>query len=224
MKNGSKSSPLLLLAFVMVLHLVVSCDTASPSLPTEGDFDELVETYEPKDRDVWQKPDVIFHVLGDVSKSTIADVGAGTGYFSIRLAPKAKKVLALEIDPRFIRYIDSVKVHELPAKDAEKLVTRLVEKNNPKLSVGEVDDVLIVNTFGYIQDKVSYLEKLKKGMKKGGRIIIVDYRKENSLKKGFAKYLVTFEEVEKMLKEAGFTRLLTDNYSLDYQYMIMARK
>lgn len=197
----------------------------TPKVPeVAGNFDTLVETYEPKDRDIWQKPDVIFQLLGDMSKKTIADVGAGTGYFSIRLAPKAKKVLALEIDPRFVKYIDSVKVHDLSAEEAERLTTRLVGKTNPKLKEGEVDDVLIVNTFGYIKDKVSYLERLKKGMKNKGRIIIVDYRKENSSKKGFANYLVTFEEVEKMLKEAGFTRLLTDNYSLDYQYIIMAQK
>lgn len=202
----------------------VSCDPPQDRIGEEGDFDMLVETYEPKDRDIWQKPDVIFDLLGDMSKKTIADVGAGTGYFSIRLAPKAKKVLALEIDPRFVNYIDSVKIEVLNTDDAKKLTTRLVEKNNPKLNVNEVDDVLIVNTFGYIKDKVSYLEKLKSGMKSAGRIIIVDYRKENSSQKGFANYLVTFEEVEEMLKAAGFTRLLTDNYSLDYQYIIMARK
>lgn len=220
-----KNSRLILLVTIGITLLFGASCTHSQERPTEqGDFDELVETYEPKDRDIWQKPEVIFQLLGDMSRKTIADVGAGTGYFSIRLAPKAHKVLALEIDPRFVSYIDSVKVQTLPKENAAKLTTRLVEKNNPKLAAGEVDDVLIVNTFGYIKDKVSYLEKLKKGMKKGGRIIIVDYRKENSSRKGFANYLVTFEEVETMLKEAGYTRLLTDNYSLDYQYIIMAQK
>ncbi len=215
---------LLITALLFALILGVGCDETQEIPKVEGNFDTLVETYEPKDRDIWQKPDVIFDLLGDMSKKTIADVGAGTGYFSIRLAPKAKKVLALEIDPRFVKYIDSVKVHVLNAEEADRLTTRLVGKTNPKLKTGEVDDVLIVNTFGYIKDKVSYLERLKKGMKNNGRIIIVDYRKENSSKKGFANYLVTFEDVEKMLKEAGFSRLLTDNYSLDYQYIIMAQK
>lgn len=215
---------LLMAALLFALILVGGCDETHEVPEVADNFDALVETYEPKDRDIWQKPDVIFRLLGDMSKKTIADVGAGTGYFSIRLAPKAKKVLALEIDPRFVKYIDSVKVHILNVEEAEKLTTRLVGKTNPKLKENEVDDVLIVNTFGYIKDKVSYLERLKKGMKNNGRIIIVDYRKENSSKKGFADYLVTFEEVEKMLKEAGFVRLLTDNYSLDYQYIIMAQK
>lgn len=210
--------------FLMLALLLASCQQRSTRADVSGDFDELVETYEPKDRDVWQKPNVVFQILGDVTHKVIADVGAGTGYFSIRLAPKAEKVLALEIDPRFINYIDSIKTKVLDAKSASRLTTRLVGKNNPKLKGEEVDDVLIVNTFGYIKDKVAYLEKLKKGMKPKGRILIVDYRKENGSKKGFSNYLVTFEEVEKMLKEAGFTRLLTDNYSLDYQYMIMAQK
>ena len=215
---------MLFTALLFVLILGVGCEEVQDTPEIKGNFDTLVETYEPKDRDIWQKPDVIFELLGDISKKTIADVGAGTGYFSIRLAPKAKKVLALEIDPRFVKYIDSIKVHVLSVEEADKLTTRLVGKNNPKLKEKEVDDVLIVNTLGYLKDKVSYLERLKKGMKNKGRIIIVDYRKENSSKKGFANYLVTFEEVEKMLKEAGFTRLLTDNYSLDYQYIIMAQK
>ncbi len=191
---------------------------------TENNFDDLVKTYEPKDRDVWQKPDVIFDILGDMTGKTIADVGAGTGYFSIRLAPKSAKVLALEIDPRFIKYIDSVKLTVLEPEISAKLETRLVGKLDPKLKPTEVDDVLIVNTFGYIKDKITYLERLQKGLKKGGRILIVDYRKENSSQKGFSNYLVTYTEVEKMLEQAGFKRLLTDNYSLDYQYVIMGEK
>ncbi len=216
-------SIVVLLALSVVLFCA-SCTTAQKDTTIENNFDELVKTYEPKDRDVWQKPDVIFNILGDMRGKTIADVGAGTGYFSIRLAPKSAKVLALEIDSRFVKYIDSVKMAVLEPEIAAKLETRLVGKLDPKLKPNEVDDILIVNTFGYIKDKVTYLERLQKGLKPGGRILIVDYRKASKVKKGFANYLVTYQAVEKMLEQAGFKRLLTDNYSLDYQYVIMGEK
>ncbi len=198
-----------------------ACHTATDQA-ADTDFENLVETYEPKDRDVWQKPEVIFRLMGDLSGKVVADVGAGTGYFSLRLAPRARRVLALEIDPRFIHYIDSVKQVQLADSVIARLETRLVQPDDPLLKPGEVDYVLIVNTLGYIEAPEAYLRKLKAGMKQGGRVLIVDYRPHT--RQAFAKFRISKETVEDALRRAGFERLLTDNMTLDYQYIILAEK
>ncbi|MBC7885767.1 MAG: methyltransferase, partial [Saprospiraceae bacterium] len=95
-------------------------------------------------RAIWQKPGLVIEKLGNISDKIIADIGAGNGYFSLRLAYKAKKVIAIEIDEKFLAHIDSVKVR-LPKEFQSKIETRLAVPNDPGLEKGEVDIILIIN-------------------------------------------------------------------------------
>ena len=75
--------------------------------------DTLLKQYDPPGRVFWQKPQVVIDKLGDLSDLVVADLGAGSGFFSRRLAQQAKKVIALEIDQNMIPVIDSLKRIEL---------------------------------------------------------------------------------------------------------------
>ena len=68
-------------------------------------FNDLVADYESKDRLIWQKPDMVITRLGDLSTQTVVDLGAGTGFFAFRMVNQAKKVIALDIDRRFITFM-----------------------------------------------------------------------------------------------------------------------
>ena len=57
----------------------------------DGNFESLIADYENKDRGIWQKPNMVISLLGDLEDKTVADIGAGTGYFTFRIVPKAKK-------------------------------------------------------------------------------------------------------------------------------------
>ena len=175
-------------------------------------------------RAIWQKPGLVIEKLGDISDKTIADIGAGTGYFSLRLSSEAKKVIAIEIEPTLIKYIDSSKV-SLPDSLQSRLEVRLALPEDPRLEKDEVDIILIINTIAYIQDLPKYLNTLKKGLKKGGKIMVIDYKMKrlpiNAPPKSERIYLDILEE---MMVDAGYEVIQTDDTSLDFQYIVQAIK
>lgn len=184
----------------------------------------ITEDYENTDRVIWQKPDLIIDWLGDLSGKTIADIGAGTGFFALRLVPQAKKVIAIDIDQRFVDYLDSIKVLELPENLQSRLEARLASPANPNLKPNEADIVLIVNTFMYIGNRIEYLRTLQKGMTKGGRLIIVDFKKKRTPIGPPSEMRLPIHEVEEALYTAGFQNISTNDTALDYQYFVMAEK
>jgi SAM-dependent methyltransferase len=184
-------------------------------------FNDLVADYESRDRLIWQKPDMIINRLGDLSNQTVADLGAGTGFFAFRIVQKAKKVLALDIDQRFITLMDSSK-QELSPELRAKFEARLVDVDDAKLKKGEANAVIIVNTYMYIQNRVDYMKKLRQGIAKGGKVLIVDYKEKNIPVGPPVSIKVPLSMVEKELKQAGFKQIIADDTSLDYQYIITA--
>jgi len=174
---------------------------------------------------IWQKPQKVIKYLGpNLKNKVVADIGAGPiGYFSFMIAPKAKKVIAVDIDLSSLTFIDSVN-HSKPLEVRKQLETRLVEPDDPKLRDGEVDIVLIVSTLIYIEDKNGYLTNLKKAVSKGGKLIIVDFKKK-VLPPGFppAEEKLALFEVEQLLLNSGYELLVSDDKSLDFQYIVVAK-
>jgi SAM-dependent methyltransferase len=189
----------------------------------EGNFENLVADFESKDRVIWQKPDMVIALLGDLRGKTVADIGAGSGSFTFRLVPKAKKVIGIDIDPRFITFMDSVKVR-LPQQYQDQFESRLARPDDPLLKPGEADAVVIVNTYGYIENRVQYLKTLHKGMSDHGRLLIIDFKKNNLPIGPPVEFKVAQSQIERELRSAGFTITSIDNESLDYQYIVLAEK
>ena len=173
---------------------------------------------------VWQKPEVVIDLLGNLEGKTVADIGAGTGFFALRMAPAAKKVIAIDIDPRFTSYLDSLKSFELPEEIQDRLETRLALPDDPKLAPGEADVVIIVNTFMYIKDQVAYLENLKRGISEGGMLLIIDFKKKRTPLGPPSQIRVPLFEVEEKLIRAGYRDVATNDTALDYQYIVTARR
>lgn len=188
-----------------------------------GNFESLIADYESKDRGIWQKPELVISMLGDLSDKTVADIGAGTGYFTFRLVPKAKKVIGIDIDQRFINFLDSVHVR-LPAQYRKRFESRLAKPDDPLLQPGEADAVVIVNTYGYIQNRVQYLKTLSKGMSPDAQLLIIDFKKNNLPIGPPDDFKVALGQVEKELVTAGFGIEKIDKDALDYQYIVLAVK
>lgn len=191
--------------------------------PGAGSFENLVADYESKDRVIWQKPGMVISQLGELEGKTVADIGAGTGYFTFRMVPRAKKVIGVDIDPRFIDFMDSVKVR-LPEQYQSRFESRLAKPDDPMLKPEEADAVIIVNTYGYIENRVQYLRTLSKGMSAGATLLIIDFKKNNLPIGPADAYKVALNQVERELEAGGFDIDKIDNESLDYQYIILASK
>ncbi len=189
----------------------------------QGNFDGLVSDFESKDRVIWQKPDMVISLLGDLTGQTVADIGAGTGYFTFRLVPQAQKVIGIDIDQRFIAFMDSIKVH-LPERLRDRFESRLAQPDDPGLRPGEADAVVIVNTYGYMENRIKYLKTLRKGIAAGGRLLIIDFKKNNLPLGPEEQFKVSSNQVEQELAAAGFTGIRIDKKTLDYQYIVLADK
>jgi hypothetical protein len=139
------------------------------------------------------------------------------------LVPKAQKVIGIDIDPRFINFLDSVKVR-LPAVYRDRFESRLAKPDDPMLAPEETDDAVIVNTYGYISNRPQYLAKLAKGMASEGRLLIIDFKKNNLPVGPPDEYKVSLSQVQQELTVAGFKVVKVDNEALDYQYIVLAVK
>lgn len=174
-------------------------------------------------RNSWQKPFIVLDFLGNINGKTVADIGAGSGYFTIRLPSRGAKVLALDIDGQALRTIDEV-IHSTnyPADFRKNIEMRLVPENDPQLAENEVDAVLIINTIAYLPQRLKYLKKLHQAIKPDGQILIVDFKMNRiPLDVPRAERLPAYI-VEEELAKAGFTNILVDECQLDYQYMVKA--
>ena len=200
----------------------VSTDTTIAA-PVES-FDLQVRKYEDPKRQTWQDPKFVIEALGDLNGLVIADIGSGTGYFTFQMAVPAKKVIAIDIEQRFLNYIEDRKSEMYDRQLAEKIETRLTTPTKPSLLINEVDVVLMVNTIGYINDRDQYLNILRKGISIDGRLIIVDYKIGKMPVGPDEQSKVSEADISLALEKAGFILDNVDNRSLQYQYLIQAHK
>ncbi len=174
-----------------------------------------------QDRTIWQKPYQIIDLLGPLSGKVVADIGAGSGYFSFRFVNQASKVIAIDIDKELIDLMNVEKAY-YKKEIQDKFEARLATPSDPSINVNEVDIVFLSNTYMYINNRVKYLSQLKNKFKSGGRIMIVDFKKKLTPIGPSQKLRLAQSEVEQELIDAGYTITLSDDSKLEYQYIIIA--
>jgi 2-polyprenyl-3-methyl-5-hydroxy-6-metoxy-1,4-benzoquinol methylase len=184
-------------------------------------FESEAKEYENPDRVIWQKPDLVIQQLGEVAGKTVADLGAGTGYFSRRIAYKGARVIAIDIDPKAIQWMEDQK-SRFPIELQDRLIIRQATPSDPRLKENEVDMVLLVNTYTYIQDRVNYFGRLKKAIKKGGIVLIIDFKKADTPFGPKLEERIDINQVAHELEEAGYQIIQKDESSLEYQYILKA--
>lgn len=193
-----------------------------PTIGPDQAIEEQPDKKEDDQRTEWQNPELVLNLLGELENKVVADVGAGSGYFTFKIAREAKKVIALDIDPNALEYIEGQK--EIVGSWADNIETRLTPADVPNLVENEVDIVLIVNTYAYIPNKQQYLPRLKKGMRSGARLVIVDFKTGEIPVGPSDDTKVDAKEVIRSLNAAGFSQTKSDLTSLQYQYIITATK
>jgi predicted RNA methylase len=229
-----KKQPFFILIIALMLLSLAACKwnvqrgdsidkTPAETESHTADYENEAEQYESADRVIWQKPDLVIQQLGNVDGKVVADLGAGTGYFSRRIAYKGATVIAIDIDPKAILWMEEQKAR-FPLELRNRLIIRQAEPNDPKLNPDEVDIVLLVNTYSYIQNRVAYFSKLKEAIRVDGNVIIIDFKKKETPFGPSIEERVDVKDVEKELKEAGYTLLAIDDESLEYQYIIKAQR
>ena len=162
-------------------------------------------------RDEWQRPDAVVDVLEIKPEEIIADIGAGTGYFARRLAAKAAKVYAVDIDEKLL---------ERAAEGAPpNLVTVLAAPEDPKLPDAGVDTVFFCNVLHHVGGRPAYYAKLDRALRPGGRMVVIDFYKHDLPVGPRSSMKISEEQVVAEFEAAGFRRTASHGFLL-YQYFL----
>lgn len=179
---------------------------------------EYVAFLERPDRATWQRPDAVVEALGLEGSETVADVGAGSAYFTFRIARKLPRgrVIAIDTEPEMVRH-----VHRKVLTEAWRNVrAKLCRPDEPELPEG-ADLVFVCDVLLHVRERAAWLRKLHAGMRPGARLVLIDFR-SGELPEGPPEEIkVPREEVLRLCRRAGF-RLSRDlGDLLPYQELLV---
>jgi ubiquinone/menaquinone biosynthesis C-methylase UbiE len=127
-------------------------------------------------RDAWQMPSRVIEALALPPGASVADVGAGTGYFTVRLAKAIPggTVYAVDVEPSMLDHI-----RKRALGDGLKNVVALQASGTSPNLTKPVDVVLVVDTYHHLPNRATYFRELQKSLTAGGRVAIIDFRKDS---------------------------------------------
>lgn len=183
------------------------------------DPERWAKVFDDPSRDAWQKPAEVLRELALPVNAVVVDLGAGTGYFSVRLARQVPqgKVYAADIEPNLINYL-----RERAAKEGlTNVVPLLLGAAGPALPE-PADLILIVDTYHHLPDRLPYLAKLRQSLKPSGRLVLVDFRMGEIPVGPPEKMRVPPAQAAAELSAAGLTKQRLLETLLPHQYLLEA--
>jgi ubiquinone/menaquinone biosynthesis C-methylase UbiE len=173
---------------------------------------------ESPDRDAWQQPDQIMDALAIADGSKVADIGAGAGWFTIRLARRVGPngtVYAVDVQRQMLEAIR----RRVEREGLRNVQTRLGERSNPNLPARSLDAVLMVDVYAEVVDPVAFLTNVAAAITPTGRIGIVNYKPGSGGPGPDAEDRIESSVVEADARKAGLRVLAREN--LPYQYLLV---
>ncbi len=155
------------------------------------------------ERDREEQPDRVVRVLNIQKGSTVVDLGAGVGYFTWRLAEQVGptgKVIAVDIQQGMLDLL-AVNLAERGIKNVEMSLTT---DEDPRLPEGQVDLVLLVDVYHELAHAEKTMERVRRSLKPAGRLVLIEYRKEDPSIPIHPLHKMTVEEVRAEIEPVGF--------------------
>lgn len=174
------------------------------------------------EREDEERPSAVITALGIRGGETIADVGAGSGYFTFRIAPKVGKtgkVLAVDIQDEMLETIRR-RATALKVMNVEEVKG---SETDPKLPVNGVDIVLMVDVYHELAYPFEVMTNIRKALKPGGRVVFVEYRKEDPQVPIKEVHKMSLEQLEKEMTVVALARSRTVE-TLPLQHIVIFEK
>jgi len=214
----------------VALGLAALCLVACRKSETVADMDyedpkQALAAMDDAKRDAWLMPERVVRSLGiDNKGGVIADIGAGSGYFSRRLAGEVPggTVYAVDVDDEFRGYIE----HNRESWGTPNIEPHLAFYDDPALPEHGVDLVFVSNTYPYLRSRVSYFKKVKAALKPGGRLAVINFKPDADVPDNTApapQFRTSRETVITELQQAGFA-LEREETFLPYQYFLIFKQ
>jgi cyclopropane fatty-acyl-phospholipid synthase-like methyltransferase len=182
------------------------------------DPERYAKSFDDPARDAWQMPDRVIGTLGLTPAASVADIGAGTGYFSVRLAKAVAdgQVYAVDVEPSMLEHIRK----RANAEHLANVITVQATGTSANLPK-PVDVVLIVDTYHHLPNRAEYFRELTKSLTANGRVAIVDFRKD-SPEGPPPEFRFDAEQIVEEMKQAGY-RLEAKHDFLPRQHFLVFR-
>ncbi|MGH8766376.1 MAG: class I SAM-dependent methyltransferase [Burkholderiales bacterium] len=183
-----------------------------------GDAQKWAQVFDDPRRDEWQKPHEVIQALALKRDAVIADIGSGTGYFSMRFAHMVPngRVYGVDTEPDMVRYLA-----ERAKREGLLNVTAIAgSPGDPKLPE-KVDVVVLVDVFHHIEGRERYFGKLRALLKPGGRVAVIDFRMDSPEGPPRAARIAP-DQVKAEMKRAGYV-LDREHAFLPNQYFLVFR-
>ena len=174
--------------------------------------------YEGFNREQWQQPEKVIAALQISPGDQVADLGAGGGYFTFKLARavwSAGKVYAVDIDREMIDLI----AQRVQKESLQNVETVVAHTDNPLLPTTGIDLILTVNTYHHIGARVAYFKNLRKYLRPGGRIAVIDFDRRAWIE-GLLSHYTPTDAIKSEMEQAGYA-LQQDLDFLDRQSFLI---
>lgn len=183
------------------------------------DAESWAKQFDDPARDQWQRPDAVLDFIGLAADARVADLGAGTGYFSVRLAGRVPqgRVLANDIEPDMVRYLG-----ERATKEGLRNVVPVQGKADDPALPEAVDVIFMCDVVHHIEDRPAYFRKAVAQLRPGGRVVIVDFKKDapDDAPGPPAAMRLAQDALVAELGQAGLVLARADATTLPYQYIV----
>ena len=204
---------------LLLLPLVVHAQTGHHHHPMP--LDKYISVLEDPKRDEWQKPEAVIQALRVQPGHYVADIGAGSGYFTRHIARAVGEkgsVFALDVEEGMIEHLQQ----RLKKENLDNVKAMKVPAHDPLLIDGSLDLAFICDVYHHLEDREVYMRKVRKALKPTGRVAIVDFYKHETPVGPPMHMRLSEEVVQKELQAAGLkvTEKLT---ILPYQYILIAQ-
>ncbi|MFQ5992206.1 MAG: class I SAM-dependent methyltransferase [Nitrospiraceae bacterium] len=186
-----------------------------------ADTEKYLERLDRPERDEYQQPARVIQALALQPGMAVADLGAGSGYFTRRFVDAVTQegvVYAVDVEQAMLDYT-RVSIEKMDVPFTAKFI--LAEPHDPKLAPDSVDLIFVCNVYHHLEGRASYFSNLRKVLKPGGRVAVIDfYHDSRSGDVGFPRrHLVARETVMEEMSQGGYT-LLREHTFLPRQYFL----
>lgn len=180
------------------------------------DPERYAKSFDDPARDAWQMPSRVIEALALPATAAVADIGAGTGYFSIRLARAVPRgaVYAVDVEASMLEHIRK----RATAEKLGNILTVQASSSSPNLPK-PVDVVLIVDTYHHLPGRPTYFRTLRSSLTPGGRVAIIDFRKDSPDGPPPA-FRFEADQIISEMQQAGY-RLVTKHDFLPRQHFLI---
>ncbi len=174
-----------------------------------------VAVLESEERKIWQNPEEILSAVEMKPHFIAADLGCGSGYFTVALARKVKKVYGIDVQEEMLGFLEA-KMGKLKIKNIELLLSK---PDEIPLEDESVNLLISVNTLHEFGNREKMIKEMRRVVKKGGRLLIVDFKKEET---GFGPPVgirISMTKAVRLFEEKGFA--LSNVKELPYLYLLV---